>query len=225
MPTALILGASRGLGQALVEEYLRRGWDVIATIRSDGALSAVQREAGDRLKIEKLDITDWPGAEALCGRLEGQSLDLLFVNAGIADDGARIGDVEPARFMEVLVVNALAPLRILDRFSNLLRPAGTLAVMSSSLASIADNIGGGAEVYRMSKAALNMGLRSIAARNTAPGRTYIAAAPGWVRTTMGGPDAPLSIQQSIPSLVDMLSRRHSNGGVHFVTYDDRTLSW
>ena len=222
MPTALILGTSRGLGRALVEEHLRRGWRVIATVRDKSALTDL---ASDALEIEVLDNTDWAGVDALAGRLEGRPLDLLFVNAGIAGPiSSPIGEVDPGAFTEIMLVNALAPLRIADRLADLVAPEGTIAVMSSSLGSIQLNDSGGYEAYRMSKAALDMGLRSIAARRKGD-RTFLAVCPGWVKTDMGGAQATLTIDQSIPSLVDMLGRRQGSGGVSFVNYADEVVPW
>ena len=225
MKTALIVGASRGLGRALAQEHLKRGWRVIATVCDPAALDDLAEPAGELL-IEALDTTDWAGVDALHGRLEGQALDLLFVNAGISGPvTAPIGAVDADTFTEIMLVNALAPLRLADRFADRVARGGTVAVMSSGLASIADNRQGGWEAYRMSKAALDMGLRSLAVRRAGEGKTWLAVAPGWVRTDMGGQAAPLSIAQSIPKLTDMLERRAGQGGVAFVSYENRDLAW
>lgn len=220
MPTALIIGASRGLGRALVEEHLKRGWQVIATVRDTSAL-----EPTDALRVETLDTTDWAGIDALETRLSGTTLDLLFVSAAIGGPmDAPIGEVSPEEYAEVMLTNALAPLRIVDRLADLVTSTGTLAVMSSSLGSIADNTTGGYEAYRTSKAALDMGLRSIAARR-ADRRTYLAVDPGWVQTDMGGPNATLTIDQSIPGVVDTLELWRGKPGVAFVTYAGHELQW
>ena len=148
------------------------------------------------------------------------------MNAGISGPReAPIGEVTPEAFTELMLVNALAPLRIIDRFFDLTTSDGVVAVMTSGLGSIAENKFGGWEAYRMSKAALNMGLRSLAVRRAAGGRTFLAVTPGWVRTDMGGSAAPLAIEDSIPRLTDMLERRRGAGGVAFVNYEDRELAW
>ena len=222
MPTALIFGASRGLGRALAEEHLKRGWQVIATVRDETALADV---ACDALTIERVDTTDWTAVDALHDRLAGRPLDLLFVNAAIVGPSTvPIGEVEPDAFAEMMLVNVLAPLRIADRYADLVQPDGTVAVMSSGLGSITLNDTGGYEAYRTSKAALDMGLRSIAARR-ADQRTWLAVNPGWVQTDMGGPHATLTIAQSIPSMVDMLESRRGSGGVAFVNYANKDLPW
>ena len=221
MPTALIFGTSRGLGRALVEQHLARGWQVIATVRDQDALADLRSDA---LTVEVLDTTDWAAADALQGRLK-EPLDVLFVSAAIAGPmTAPIGDIDADAFTQVMLVNVLAPLRIVDRFADLCRPDGTVAVMSSSLGSIALNDSGGYELYRTSKAALDMGLRSIAARRK-DGRTYLAVDPGWVQTDMGGPNAALTIEQSIPRLTDMLQARAGSGGIAFVNYANQEHPW
>lgn len=222
MPTALIIGASRGLGRALAEEHLKRGWKVIATVRDPAALADI---AQDALTVEPLETTDWPAIDALKKRLTGQKLDLLFVSAAISPDAfAPIGAVEPDEFTQLMFINVLAPLRIVDRFADLTAEDGTVAVMSSSLASIEHNSMGGGEAYRVSKAALNMGLKSISVRR-ADGRTYMAVDPGWVRTDMGGPDAPLSIEESITGLANVLEQYHGKGGITFVNHAGHIWPW
>ena len=225
MPTLLIFGASRGLGRALAEEHLRRGWKVIATVRKPDALDDLDARYGASLDVEVLDTPDWDAVDELRSRLSGRSLDLLFVNAGIAGPAPAIGEVEAEAFSQLLLVNSLAPLRIIDRFADLLASGGTAAVMSSQLGSIADNDSGGFESYRISKAALNMGMRSIAARRVDSGITFLAMAPGWVRTDMGGPAAPLGIEDSVPKLADVLEHRRGSCGVAFVSYENRDIAW
>lgn len=222
MPTALIFGTSRGLGRALVVEHLKRGWQVIATVREESALADL---ACDALTIEVLDIADRPAVDTLRARLATQSVDLLFVVAGIIGPAdSPIGAVEPEEFAHLLLVNSLSPLHILDSYADIVTPTGTLAAMSSGLGSITLNTSPAYEAYRISKAALNMGVRSIAVRH-ASAQTWLAVDPGWVQTDMGGPDANLTIDQSIPSLTDMLEARQGTGGVAFVTYANEELPW
>jgi NAD(P)-dependent dehydrogenase (short-subunit alcohol dehydrogenase family) len=222
MPHALIVGASRGLGRGLVVELLARGWTVTATVRRADALADL---ADARLGVELLDTTDWAGVDRLRERLSAVPLDLLFVNAGIMGPvHAPIGEVDPDIFIDLARTNILAPLRLVDRFADLVTERGTVAVMSSGLGSVARNDWGTREAYRTTKAALNIGLRSIAARR-ADGRTYLAVDPGWVRTDLGGADAPLSIEQSVPGIVDMLAARQGQGGSAFVNYRNQELPW
>jgi NAD(P)-dependent dehydrogenase (short-subunit alcohol dehydrogenase family) len=222
----LLIGASRGLGLALAEEHLKRGWRVIASVRSASGLDALRGVYGARLEVVTLDTTDWPALDALGEALTGRRIDLLIVNAGISGPiTLPIGEVEPDVFVKVMLTNALAPLRLIDRLAHLVPPEGTIAVLSSDLASLSRNTIATWETYRMSKVALNMGLRSLSIRRRAEGRTYLALYPGWVRTDMGGPHAHLSIEESIPLLTDVIEKRGGKPGMWCVNYQDHEPPW
>ncbi|HET6554746.1 MAG TPA: SDR family NAD(P)-dependent oxidoreductase [Dyella sp.] len=225
--TALIVGASRGLGLALASEYLKRGWRVIATVRGSGTpLHQLQPQSGDRLEIEHLDIDATGDIEALRQRLDDRSIDLLFVNAGIAIDSDKtIGQLGTEAFTRMMVTNALSPMRVIEAFDSLVAPGGVIAAMSSGLASVANNTDGGWEGYRASKAALNTLMRSYAARQPEPARTLLLMAPGWVRTEMGGPGATLDISESIPLVVDVMTAQTGRGGLKYLNRLGETLPW
>ncbi|MBS3025545.1 MULTISPECIES: SDR family NAD(P)-dependent oxidoreductase [Acidiphilium] len=227
-PSCLIIGASRGLGLAMAEEYLGRGWRVTATVRGAGptGLHALAARAGGRLAIERLDINDADQLAALRARLEGQVFDQLFVNAGIASDpAAPIGAVSTETFVELMVTNALSPMRAVEALGDLVAPEGGIGLMSSGLGSVANNTTGMFEAYRASKAALNTLMRSYAARHRDSARSLALVAPGWVRTDMGGPQATLSIGESIPRVVDQLIARRGTPGLAFFDYTGAELPW
>ncbi len=227
--TALIVGASRGLGLALVAEYIRRGWHVIATIRQatgSPEFQALRAAAGAALLVEQLEMTSPEQIAALGRRLEGRAIDLLFVNAGVANGpGERVCDVSTEEFVRVMVTNTLGPLRVIEQLVDCVVRGGSVAVMSSGLGSVANNTNGGWEVYRASKAALNTLMRSFAARHADDGRTYLVIAPGWVRTDMGGPNALLDVETSITGVVDAMMQRSGAGGVTYVNYQNQILPW
>lgn len=222
-PTALIIGASRGLGLAIAEEYLRRGWQVTGTVRriARTALHRVADQSKGRLAVEKVDIIKPAQIAALRRRLAKKRFDLLFVNAGIMNDDT-IAEVSTADFVHVMVTNALGPMRVVEAFEDLVKRSGTIGVMSSGLGSISGS-DGYLQVYSASKAALNMLMKGFAARHAA--RTTVIIAPGWVRTDLGGPDAPLSIAQSIPRVVDVITSRTGKRGLLFVNYRGETVPW
>jgi NAD(P)-dependent dehydrogenase (short-subunit alcohol dehydrogenase family) len=225
--SALIIGASRGLGLALVEEYLNRGWRVVATVRSDGtSLHELAAKYPDVLKIETVDIVQPTQIDALLHRLQGRTFDLLFVNAGVANDpDETIGNVSTEEFIRILVTNALSPMRVIENLGDLVAPGGIIGVMSSGLGSVANNEHGGWEVYRSSKAALNTLMRSYAARQKKTGRSFVVIAPGWVRTDMGGPHATLAIEESIPRVVDTINSQAGKPGLRYLDYQGRTVPW
>ena len=224
--TALIVGASRGLGLGLVREYLGRGWRVVATSRGrrDEALQALAREAGDRLRLETLEVTDEAAVAGLAAALEGEGLDLLFVSAGVTNDNAKTaGAVAHEEFARVMATNALAPMRIIEVIGDHVSPQGAIVAMTSVLGSVADNTSGGYEVYRASKAALNTLLRSYAARHE--DRAVIAMHPGWVRTDMGGANASLSVEESAKGMADAIDARLGRPGCVFIDQAGKTVAW
>jgi NAD(P)-dependent dehydrogenase (short-subunit alcohol dehydrogenase family) len=224
----LLIGASRGLGLALAAEYLQRGCHLVATVRS-GARTKLHDRLGTsngQLEIETVDINFPDQTAALHARLGGRKFDLLFVNPGVLNDHQEtIANVSTDEFVRVMVTNALSPMRMVESFQDLVASAGTIGVMSSGQGSVANNQSGGYEVYRASKAALNTLMRSFAARHVEDPRTLLLMAPGWVRTDMGGPNARLSIEESIPNLVDVIDAQQGKGGLRYLDYLGRTVPW
>jgi NAD(P)-dependent dehydrogenase (short-subunit alcohol dehydrogenase family) len=222
---SLIVGASRGLGLGLAKELLGRGRRVIGTVRRPGqrtGLHAFAEAAGGRLEIEQADITAPDQLRALRERLAGRTLDLLFVNAGTAE--REVADFAQA-FHQVMTTNVLGAMDAVRVLSDLVRPGGAVAAMSSGLGSVADNTAGGWEPYRSSKAALNQSLRSFAAETPDRPWSVTAVAPGWVRTDMGGEEAPLDVETSCRGVVDMLQTRMGPRDCAFRDYQGTTVPW
>ncbi len=226
--TVLLIGASRGLGFAMVEEYLKQGATVIATGRALSTDKLLQLQAlwPQQLEVETADITQPEQVDALYSRLADRQIDLLFVNAGVKNaDGETIADVSTEEFIRVMVTNALSPLRVIEKFENLVPPGGVIGIMSSGQGSLTNNTNGNYELYRGSKAALNMFMRSFAARHSDDPRTLLLMAPGWVQTDMGGPQARLTIGESIPKLVKTIETHRGIPGLHYLDYLGKTVPW
>ncbi len=227
-PTILLVGASRGLGLAIAAEFVKRGWNVVGTVRNGGRtlLHDLADAAGGQVEIEILDINEPAQLAALQGRLSGKLFDMLFVNAGISnrDPTQTIGEVSTSEFTQVMVTNALSPMRVIETLEGNVSPTGLIGVMSSGQGSISNNEAGGRDLYRGSKAALNMFMRSFAARHAGT-RAMVVMAPGWIRTDLGGPDAPFSIEESIPGLVDILLAKRDRPGLEYLDRQGRTVPW
>ncbi len=229
LPTALIVGASRGLGYAIAAELFDRGWNVIGTVRSTTGRTLLHdladRSAG-RVCVEYLDINE-PGQLApLHERLAQRTLDVLFVSAGITNNvQTPIGEVSTADFIEVMVTNALSPMRVIEGLEDLVSPTGLIGAMSSGQGSITNNTSGSREVYRGSKAALNMFMRSFSVRQSDTERAVVLMAPGWIRTAMGGEAAPFTIEENIPRVVDVLLSRLGKPGLVYLDYQGRSVPW
>lgn len=223
--TALIVGASKGLGLAMAAEFLRRGWRVVATVRGGSRTQLHELDAHERLEIEVLDMTIPEQITALHERLVGTELDLLFVNAAITLGDIPIADVSTDDFVKVMVTNALSPMRVVEALQTLVPDTGTIGIMSSRQGSISQNTRGGHEVYRASKSALNQLFRSFAARHADDPRTLLLINPGHVRTELGGPDASLTIRDSIPGVVDTIIAHAGEGGLQFLDYRNDVVPW
>jgi NAD(P)-dependent dehydrogenase (short-subunit alcohol dehydrogenase family) len=227
--TILIVGASRGLGLAMAEEFTRRGWNVIGTVRATGGtdLHALAERHPEQIRVETVDINDLEQIAALQSRLADQRLDVLFVNAGTTtrDPSAELGAVDAEEFTSVMLTNAYGPMRVIEALQANVPADGLIAAMTSGQGSIANNVKGSREVYRASKAALNMLMKSFAAREADAPRAMALLAPGWIKTDLGGPDAPFTTEEAVPKLVDVLIEKRGRPGLEYLDRFGKAVPW
>lgn len=228
-PAILLVGASRGLGLAMASEFVKKGWYVVGTVRGDARtkLHDLADQNPDRVEIQSLDITEPDQIAALRDRLASRQFDMLFNNAGTANknQGETIAEVSTGEFIHVMVANALSPMQVIETLQDLVPASGLLGIMSSGQGSVSNNNNGGHEVYRGTKAALNQYMRSFAARHADDPRAMVLIAPGWVRTDLGGPDASLSVDESIPKVVDVLLAQLGKPGLRYLDRNGETVPW
>ena len=227
--TLLLIGASRGLGHAMAASFIEHGWIVIGTVRGPGRtlLHDLAEKHPGRVEIEQLDMTEPDQIVGLRQRLAARSIDMLFVNAGTANanQDETIAEVSTEEFVRVMVTNALSPMRVIEGLQDLVSPTGMIGIMSSGQGSISNNNKGGREVYRGSKAALNQYMRCYAARHANEQRALVLVAPGWIRTELGGANAPFSTEETVPQIVTMLLAQQGKAGLQYLDREGQTVSW
>jgi NAD(P)-dependent dehydrogenase (short-subunit alcohol dehydrogenase family) len=203
--TALVTGATRGLGAALTAALFDLGATVYAGARNPRDLRGVEETSGGRVRAVRLDVTDEDDAVAAVRRAVAETgrLDLLVNNAGVGDfRGRTLADLPTEQLDQVLATNLRGPL-LLSREALphlLVRPGGRIVNVSSGMGALTDGMGGMAPSYRISKTALNGLTAYLHGEYGDRGLLANAVCPGWVRTDMGGPDAPRSIDQGVDTI-------------------------
>jgi NAD(P)-dependent dehydrogenase (short-subunit alcohol dehydrogenase family) len=223
--TVVITGVNRGLGEGLARVFLAQGWRVVGLGRQAPAWAS-----GDvaRFSFRSCDFADHQSVARACARIVGP-VDVFIANAATFGGNAfHSHEFDPAVFTETMAVNVVAPVLI----ARLLRTqmAGgarrLLVFMSTGNASLEGNTSGTMLAYRASKAALNQSMRTLAADWSSGGTTAVALNPGWIRTEMGGPNAPLSVDEAAAAILDFVERLATpelNG--RFVNVDGSPLPW
>jgi NAD(P)-dependent dehydrogenase (short-subunit alcohol dehydrogenase family) len=222
MSTALILGASRGIGHELVRQYRSDGWRVIATARKQAdcdALNALGAEA------HLLDVNDTAGIAAMGWKLDDERIDAAWLVAGVY--GPRHdGFPTDAEFDEVMHTNVLSAMRLLPVVAPLVASVrGRLAVISSHMGSIGARTSASGSLYRASKAALNSVLMDTALTFGQAGATCVAFHPGWVQTDMGGSGADLLVADSVRAMRATLAGVKPGANGTFLNYDGNPIPW
>jgi len=222
--TALIIGASRGLGLGLVKRLTEKGWEVTATVRD--------MHKADDLKaigvhLQTLDMDEQSSLEVLTHNLKGKVYDLLFVNAGIMGPlHPNPTDATAGELGQLFLTNAVAPIRLAKRFVDQIRPnTGVIAFMSSGLGSVTAPDAPEMALYKASKAALNSMTNTFVTQLGDNKPTVLSMHPGWVRTAMGGESADIDVETSARGMVEQLERFAGEGGHHFVNYKGETIPW
>lgn len=237
MKTALITGASRGIGLEFCRQYAAEGWRVLACSRDpkkSDALNKLVAQYPGLIKTYALDVADHAQIEQLARLLAGESpatesIDLLINNAGIYPDSDNrgFGHTDYAEWMRAFRINTMAPLKMAETFAAQIARSRhkTIVAITSKMGSIADNGSGGSYLYRTSKVAVNMVVKSLAIDLKPSGITVVVFHPGWVRTDMGGPNALISAEQSVSGIRQVIGRLTLADSGKFFGYDGQLIPW
>ena len=228
MKTVLITGANRGIGLEFSRQYAMDGWRVLACSRSPSpGLEKLSAQYPERVKMHALNVADHEEIDRLGQLLSEESIDLLINNAGIYPDSGGFGHTDYEKWMQAFKVNTMAPLKMAEAFVRQVAKSGqkTIATLTSKMGSLSDNGSGGEYLYRTSKAAANMVVKSLSI-DLKPSRiTAVALHPGWVKTDMGGPSALISAEKSVSGMRQVLARITIADSGKFIAYDGMEIPW
>ncbi len=217
MPTAAIIGASRGIGLGLVERYAGSGWRVHATTRTPERPGALGEVDGD-VHIHGLEVTDKTQIHALRETLDAEAIDVLIHNAGVYGDGMTVAKVNR--------INAEAPIEVAEALLNSVARSEQrkIALITSQMGARRGSTRSLGK-YGDSKAALNDRFRERQAAWRKRGCRAVVIHPGWVRTDMGGARAAISVAESASGIFDLVAALDDSGHGGFWTWDGREHAW
>lgn len=227
--TIVISGANRGIGLELTRQALAAGHKVIAGARDpkkSKELSAMAAEAGGKLRVLPLDITSDESVKRFVKDIGVDHIDLLINNAGMySDRDGKASQVSPEVVMETLSTNAVGTIRVTQALLPLVKKSAhpRIANTASLMGSITDNSGGGSVAYRMSKTALNMYTKTLSVDE--PSIAAVALHPGWVKTDMGGDNAPVEPKTSAEGILKIVLKASKKESGKFFNYDGKELPW
>lgn len=222
MPTALIIGASRGIGREYVRQLLASGWKVFATARDDAAVDDLRSSGATPLK---LDVARPESLAGLGWQLDGEKLDLAVYVAGVYGPQHQAGAAPTAQdFDKVMHTNVLGAMQAIPLVAPMVEAArGKFIFISSGMGSISEAESSAGWLYRASKAALNMAVKCAAFDH--PNAIFVAMCPGWVRTDMGGPNASIPVEESVSGQLNVIGQLTQADSGSYRNYAGRRLAW
>lgn len=228
--TILITGSNRGIGLELARQYAAQGWQVLACCRRPDQATTLNRLADELpgITVHTLDVVQQDQVQTLAADLQDRAIDILFNNAGIYGPyDAVFGNTDQARWLECLHTNVIAPMKVMEAFVTHVAASKhkLIAAMSSKMGSMADNGSGGSYIYRSSKAALNAVMKSAAIDLAPKGVKVAILHPGWVQTDMGGPNAEISVTESVSRIREILGAVTPGNSGTFFDIDGSVIPW
>ena len=232
METTLITGANRGIGLEFSRQFAENGWCVLACSRNlerSDALNKLATEYPEQITLYTLDVTDHGQIKKLSKTLANKPIDLLINNAGVFPDinDRSFGQTDYDAWAYAFLVNTMAPLKMAEAFITQITQSNrkTIVTITSKMGSVADNGRGGSYIYRSSKSAVNMVVKSIAIDLKSNGIISVLLHPGWVRTDMGGPSGLISVEQSVSGMLSVIREVTSADSGKFIAFDGKIIPW
>lgn len=227
----LVTGANRGLGLEWARQYAEAGWRVYASCRRPAEAGELNALAGrhPQLSVHRLDVTDSEQLRTLQLDLEEARIDVLLNNAGVYLDKfmGDLGGIDYEVWLRAFAVNTLGAVRVTEALAGQVAASEKKRVVaiSSHMGSIAEIAAPGNYAYRSSKAALNAAMKGLSHALAQRGIGVLLLHPGWVRTRMGGPDAPLTPAQSVHGMRALVENFRPEMNTRFFRYDGTEIPW
>jgi len=225
MRTAVVTGASRGIGSEFVARLIEDGWKVYAGYRSEK--HRLELIDSKNLVCHRLDVTNNESIRGFCEKITG-NVDLLINNAGVPDGRWRnISEIDDEWVLQVLDINSVGPVRMVRELYNKMNHGSltTVAMISSLMGSIDDCHSGRSYAYRASKTALNMFSVAMKKESLEHNISFLILHPGWVKTRMGGEHAPVELNESVDGMLNLIDNHTLEDSGRFVQYDGVDLPW
>jgi len=224
----LITGSNRGIGLELAKQYAQDGWNVLACCRDTQHANALQAisKVHTNIRLMSLDVANFAQIDALAMQLKDEKIDVLINNAGIYPESS-LGDADTDDWIEAFKVNSIAPLKMATAFTVPIANSTLkkIATLSSKMGSMSDNSSGGSYIYRSSKTAVNMVMKSLSIDLQPAGIAVVTLHPGWVLTDMGGSNALLDTQTSVAGLRNVIANLNMSNTGKFIAYDGKEIAW
>jgi len=224
----LITGANRGLGLEFARQYAQDGWQVLACCRAPQHASALQAlaKAHGKIQVLALDVADFAQIDALALQLKDLKIDVLINNAGIYPDSSTT-HINTDDWLDAFTVNSISPYKITTAFTPHIAKSRLkkTATLTSKMGSIDDNTSGGSYIYRSSKAAANMVMKSLSIDLEPLGVSVVTLHPGWVQTDMGGSNALIDTKTSVTGMRRVIDHLNLATSGRFIAYDGQAIRW
>lgn len=216
----LVLGASRGIGLEFVRQYTQAGAEVTATARADDGLQKIKALGAKPLK---LDVADPASVSGLAWMLDGEKFDVAIYVAGVYTQSSATTPPTREEFDRTMHTNVLGAMQTIPQVAPLVAEAkGKFIFITSGMGSIGEVESSFGWTYRVSKAALNMAV--IAAQSDYPQALMLPMCPGWVRTDMGGPNASISVEESVSAMRSTIAGLTAKDKGKYFHHDGRVYS-